>query len=278
VFSMQFSRFTALFVAVSLLLSPPALAEGEDSYEQDVEEETLSAEQLKALHHKMDQDGNGKVSMQEILDFTRAMGKRIAFKDIGPIMEEIDTNKDGKLSLEEHLADIHNQAEGGDEQEMKEVEERKKTEQAKHAAADTNGDGFVDKEELTGLFYPETQPEVLKVTVAATMRQKDSNADGKLSPHEFWQAEDGGDDLSEEEKADFQMLDKDGDGALSAAEVEQWESGLFHSTAAMKKLIEIADTDNDMHVTGDELAAAASALAPTDAHFHLLDWAEHPEL
>eukprot|EP00913_Durusdinium_trenchii_P005363 g5003.t1 len=84
----------------------------------------MSAEQLRALHKKFDQNGDGKVSLTEVLEFARHMSKAIAGKDVASILEEIDTNKDGKLSLQEHLNDLHQQADGGDEEELKELENR----------------------------------------------------------------------------------------------------------------------------------------------------------
>merc|ERR1719183_2527984 len=148
------------------------------------------------------------------MGFSENVGKAIAGKDIGAILEEIDTSKDGALSLEEHLADIQNQADGGDEEEMKELKERLAVEKEKFTAADANGDAHLNSEELTSLFYPETHPGVLGVTIAETMKQKDKDGDGKLTPHEFWEAdvaesEDG--QLTEEENADFRKLDTDGD-------------------------------------------------------------------
>merc|ERR1712217_30246 len=145
------------------------------------------------------------------------------------------------------------------EEEMKELEQRKKIETQKFSAADINGDGFLDATELPALFYPETHSAVLDVTVAETMRQKDLNKDGKLTPKEFWEA-DGADgdegELSEEENADFAKLDIDGDGLLNQRELQEWESGKFHTAGAMKKLIEIVDKNNDIHFTTEELAHA----------------------
>merc|ERR1711920_463963 len=209
------------------------------------------------------------------------VGKAIAKKDITAILEEIDTSKDGKLTLEEHLNDIHNQADGGDEEEMKELEQRKVVEKQKFAAADLNGDGFLDSHELPALFYPETHDAVLQVTVAETMRQKDINKDGKLTPKEFWEADEADGDegeLSEEENADFAKLDTDGDGHLNQRELQEWESGKFHTSEAMKKLIEIVDKNNDMHFTTEELANAREQIAASDAQYHLIEWAEHHEL
>jgi len=252
--------------------------EGDD---QDIEEDSLNADQLRRIHSKFDSNGDGKVSLQEIMAFSDSVGKAIAGKDIGAILEEIDTSKDGTLSLEEHLNDIHNQADGGDEEEKKELEHRKGVEAAKFKAADTNGDGKLSKEELPALFYPETNEGVLSVTVAETMRQKDKNSDGKLSAKEFWESDqmDGDDsDLSEEEKADFARLDTNGDGSIDTQELRAWESGRFHTEDAMKKLFDVTDKNSDMHITSEELVEARDQIAASDAQYHLIEWAEHHEL
>merc|ERR1712129_91342 len=136
-----------------------------------------------------------------------------------------------------------------------------------------------DGNELPALFYPEVHQGVLQVAVAATMRQKDLDGDGKLSPKEFWEAHDiEGDELSEEEKSDFAKLDQDQDGSLNEAELSAWEAGVFHTSEALKKMIEIADTDNDMHITAEELVAAAEQISISDAQYHLIEWVEHEEL
>jgi len=251
-------------------------AEG-DYDDQDIEEDSLTADQLRRMHAKFDQNGDGKVSLQEIMAFSESMGRAIAGKDMGAILEEVDTNKDGTLGLEEHLKDIHSQADGGDEEEMKELERRKGVETAKFTAADANHDGQLDKNELPSLFYPETHEGVLAVTVSETIRQKDANKDGLLSAKEFWG--DGDDsELSDEEKADFAKLDTNGDGSLDATELRHWESGRFHTEDAMKKLFDAADKDSDLHITGDELAEARETIAASDAQYHLIEWAEHHEL
>lgn len=256
--------------------------EGEEDFDdQDIEEESLTEAQLKALHSKFDQDGDGKVSLVEVMSFAHEMGKAIAARDIHAILEEIDTSKDGKLSLEEHLNDIQNQADGGDEEEMKELENRKRIEAQKFRAADRDGDQYLDVNEVAALFYPETHEPVLSVTVAETMRQKDTNHDGKLSAHEFWEADimDGDDgQLSEEEMQDFAKLDLNGDGFVDLNELRAWESGRFHTEEAMKKIFEIADKDSDMHVTADELAKAREQISVSDAQYHLIEWVEHNEL
>jgi len=275
-------RALLMLAAVIGIYCQEAGAQAEGDYDdQDIEEDSLTPDQLRKMHAKFDQNGDGKVSLQEVMAYSASMGKKIAGRDISAILEEVDTDKDGTLSLQEHLNDIHNQADGGDEAEMKELEHRKGIETAKFQAADSSADGKLDKTELPALFYPETHEGVLSVTVGETMRQKDVNKDGKLSAKEFWESEqmDGDDsDLSEEEKADFARLDADGDGALNVDELRAWESGRFHTEDAMKKLFDVADKDHDLHLTGDESAEARELIAASDAQYHLIEWAEHHEL
>eukprot|EP00440_Ansanella_granifera_P063399 gb/GFBE01068744.1/.p1 GENE.gb/GFBE01068744.1/~~gb/GFBE01068744.1/.p1 ORF type:complete len:281 (+),score=102.88 gb/GFBE01068744.1/:1-843(+) len=280
---MALRRKLLLCMGLALLVTPAVLGQDEDDVvdDQDIEEEAMTKEQLRALHGKFDSNKDGKVSLSEILTFARDMSKAIAGKDVAAILEEIDTNKDGKLSLQEHLNDIHNQADGGDDEEMKELEKRKVVEAEKFRAADDNGDELLTTAEVASLFYPETHAGVLEVSVRETLRQKDHDGDGVLTAKEFWEfsvegAED--DQLSEEEIQDFQKLDKDGNGVLDHNELKAWESGLFHTEAAMVRLLEIADKDGDMHATLQELENAREELAASDAQYHLIEWAEHHEL
>merc|ERR1719389_877132 len=109
----------------------------------------------------------------------------IARKDIHTILDEMDLNRDQKLSLEELLKDVEAQAEGADEEEMKEMAGRKELETKKFKAADGDGDGLLDIKELPALFYPEIHEGVLALTVEATLKSKDKNGDGKLTIKEL---------------------------------------------------------------------------------------------
>jgi len=266
------------------LVAVPVLGQDEEEDvvdDQDIEEEAMSPQQLRGLFEKFDKNKDGKVTLQEIMSFASTMSAAIAEKDSKSIIEEIDTNKDGKLSLDEHLSDLANQADGGDDEEMKELEKRKVTETAKFHAADVDGDGSLTTSEIGALFFPEVNPKVLQISVMSTLEMKDKDGDGTLTPKEFWEfAEMGGaeEELTEEEVQDFQKLDKDGNGLLDLGELTAWESGVFHTENAMLKLLEISDKDGDMAVTLKELENAREELAASDAQYHLIEWAEHHEL
>lgn len=245
-----------------------------------IEQDALTSEQMRGMHKKIDQNSDGKVSLAEVMKFSDEMRKRIAVRDIGAVLGEIDSNKDGKLSLDELLKDMEQWGEG-DEEDKKEAEARKELEKAKFKVADENQDGLLDIQELPSLFYPETHDGSLELTAKSTMKQKDLDGDGVLTAKEFWEGDvvEGEDiSISDEEQADFRKLDKNGDSKLSLEELKLWESGRFHTEEAMKKLFEIADKDSDMHVTSEELDAAREQIAASDAHYHLMEWAEHHEL
>lgn len=266
-----------IFIFTCLLTLLADVAWGQD----DLEEDAISKQQLRSLFAKFDANQDGKVSLTEIMTFARSMGRSIANKDIGAIVEEVDTNRDGQLSLDEHLSDIINQADGGDEEELKMLEIRKRVETQKFRAADADGDGVLSLSEIASLFYPETYEPVLDVSVQETMRQKDQDGDGALDPKEFWEfhPEDGDDQqLSEEEISDFQRLDRNSDGVLDIVELKQWESGVFHTEAAMIRILEIADKDGDMHASLAEFEDARQEIASSDGQYHLIEWAEHLEL
>jgi len=232
------------------------------------------------MHSKIDADKNGKVSLAEILSYSAHMRKIIAKKDIHTVIDEMDADKDGKLSLPELLKDMEQWGEEGEEDKAQAVK-RKDLETAKFKAADSDNSGLLDGDELPALFYPETHDGVLTMTAASTLKSKDTDGNGELTPKEFWEGDavDGEDlAISEEEQADFSKLDTDSSGQLNLQELKAWESGSFHTEEAMKKLFELADQDSDMMVSADELDTARQLIAGSDAQYHLMEWAEHAEL
>merc|ERR1712066_1074160 len=107
---------------------------------------------------------------------------------------------------------------------------------AKFDMADENGDGYLQLNELPAAFFPETHAGSLELSVKSTMKEKDTDADGKLTPKEFWQG-DAGDEISQEDIDDFQKMDTNGDGMFDEEELKAWESGRFHTEEAMRKIL-----------------------------------------
>jgi len=269
--------FCALFGILAVVANAQ---EDDDGPDEALYQDALTSDQLRSMHSKIDQNRDGQISMQEIIEYSHNMRKVIAKKDISTVIDEMDTDKDGKLSLMELLKDMEQWGEEGEEDKAQ-AAQRKELETAKFHAADSDKNGYLDSTELPALFYPETHDGVLEMTAAATLKAKDTNGDGQLTPKEFWEGDAvEGDDLaiSDEEQADFNKLDVDGSGALNLEELKAWESGNFHTEEAMKKLFELADQNSDMSVSADELDKARELIAGSDAQYHLMEWAEHQEL
>jgi Ca2+-binding EF-hand superfamily protein len=277
---MSLSRFlSAASLCVLLATAHAEDFEEEALYEADGAgnmQDAPTKEQLRYLHTRCDADMDGKASVEEMTSCIVEASRALAKKDSESFLEEVDTSGDGKLSLSEHLEEAEAQLAEADREDHAELEDRRQLESAKHAAADTNEDGVLDADEIPSLYYPELSAAVLQVTVEASMRQKDTDGDGLLSPQEFWETADSVDgeevELSSEEKADFEKLDQDEDGLLDLEELMHWETGSHHTQEALKQVFGHADLDEDEHLTSDELANASELFASCDSHIHILQW------
>jgi len=259
-----------------------------DDENDEQEEELLSSDQIQAMHKKIDANGDGKLSMAEILEFSKNTRKAIARKDVDVLMQEMDGNKDGKVSLEEHIKSTFAKPEapeGVTDEEKAEQEDpakektRKELEVSKFHAADANKDKHLDKEELPAVVAPETYDSVLSIVAADILKAKDKNGDKELHPEEFWESDGGEDeDTKGEQSTDFVKLDVDKNGKLNLEEMKHWESGAFHTHDAMKQLFEVADQDSDHHISAEELDNARGPITGSQAASHMQEWAEHHEL
>lgn len=233
------------------------------------------------MHAHFDENMDGKVSVDEILNYSKRNAKDLARRGIRYVFDEMDLSKDGKLSLQEHLEDIRSNRVvevGGEDEVGKETAQSETLEAKKFAAADSNGDGVLDEAELVSLLYPETHDGVLDLAVEETLVAEDVDGDGRLSAKEFWLNDDDPDSEDAEQSVVFARLDADGDGYLSQEELRVWVSGAFRLESSMNTLFEIADSDGDSHVTAEELLSVQETIAELDAHHHLVQWAEHHEL
>jgi len=108
-----------------------------------------------------------------------------------PSFEDMDTNKDGKITQDEIQA-------GQD----KRIEER-------FARFDKNSDGVITKDEI-----PEMPANSPRARFMPDMSKLDKNGDGKISKEEFAEMNKDG------AKEMFTRLDKNGDGAITKEEME----------------------------------------------------------
>jgi len=256
--------------------------EGEDlaHYEDDGKESQLTQKHLRDLHKKFDANNDGKASLHEIMAFAMEKSKAVKAKEIHGIFDEIDSTKDGHLSLEEHLAEYEAEMEEADGEQR---ELLKQHEIEKFKAADSDGDDKLDKHELVAFMNPETHPEVFEIHVQHIFKTQDINKDGKIDKDEWDKTVRREHEHHMDENLDhdgeFKNLDENGDGVIDFTEMKHWESGRFHIEHAMKKLFHVGDKDGDKHMTEHEMAMALDDLEEhVDTHSHLTDWVFHEEM
>lgn len=248
------------------------------------EESKMTTKQIHAVHAKIDANKDGKISLVEVMAFSKLMQHTVAKQDVHTFFEEMDTDKDGKVSLKELHADM-SEWDGDDEGEDNLVEgaKSKALETAKFKAADKDGNGQLNEAELIGFIHPETHDGVLEIGAAATLKSKDTDGDGKLSVQEFHHRDVKDKDehpITDDEQEEFKNVDKNNDGALNLQELKVWESGNHNIEQAMTKLLTTADGDGDKLVTAAELDTYFNLEKGKDADAleHFVEWNEHIEL
>eukprot|EP00927_Polykrikos_kofoidii_P052002 TRINITY_DN45771_c0_g1_i1.p1 TRINITY_DN45771_c0_g1~~TRINITY_DN45771_c0_g1_i1.p1 ORF type:complete len:372 (+),score=74.79 TRINITY_DN45771_c0_g1_i1:166-1116(+) len=260
--------------------------EGDDDSDGDAEEDdedhahVLSREQLTGLHKVLDADGDGHVTLNESLLLIENIRKSLGLRGAREMMARMNISNNGVVALEPFLADVKaGEERSGDD--MSELEAVLKEEKDKFAAADKNKDNLLDESELAELISPATESAVINVMAQETLRRKDHDGDGVLSPHEFFDAylEDGEEgQLTQQEYTDFRLLDTSKDGFLTVDEFRSWESSAFLQENSVKVVFDVADTDRNMRLSHDELIYAAEELSETDSHGMLTEWVDHHEL
>mmetsp|Transcript_136575 Transcript_136575/g.255088 ORF Transcript_136575/g.255088 Transcript_136575/m.255088 type:complete len:274 (-) Transcript_136575:38-859(-) len=270
------------FLAAAVMFSTVHCEDVEDSddpelddpdFEEDTSRPKLTTEQIDKLFALVDAGKKGKVSVKDLMVFSAATRESLANQSSPQIAEHMDTDKDGKLSLSEVLKDLNEMPQ--DEN----VRKRKDLETATFREADVNKDGLLDKDEFPAIFYSDIKQSILKINTQYIIDDKDANGDGRLTITEFWKGvEEAEEPPTEIEEGDFRKVDRDQDGFVDLAEMMIWESGIVHVEDAMQEIVLAADTDNDTHVSREELSKAHDAVRQTDGFFHFADWVKHHEL
>lgn len=251
------------------------MEDGEESDGQDEDGgmekmEAISPEHALALHKKIDANGNGKVSLAEIMDYAHKMRRALAKSELDEVMADSDTNKDGKLDWKEFL---------GDASEISEEDQNEKSKTFKEL--DTNNDQAIDHNELAQMYHHHISDEVEAKLTDIAMKDKDLDKNGKLTLEEFFQHlhAEGEEkvDIPDEDKEVFKKLDTDGSGDLTLKELKAWESNAFQAEEATRKMFEMMDKDKDNHVTAEEMQAAREEVAEHadyEPQMYLTQWAE----
>jgi len=238
--------------------------------EGDAEE--FTEDQFGKLIAQIDADTNGKVSVDEILQFSRKYDKSSAAKKSKDMMKQLDNNTDGTISRIEWLKDLLVVEK---EMDREKFAISRAEEEGKFDAADANNDGKIDGKELEASHQHEH-------AAKTTLSDKDRDHDELLTVKEFLSDEaddaDGKEPTYDEDDLKmFKDLDKDGNGKLDLKELIVWETGQMQTEEAMRDLMKVADANNDQHMTVEEIIDAQGK-DEGNANFYFHDWITHYEL
>jgi len=126
-----------------------------------------------------DRDANGALSLAEFGDFLHPEESE-HMKDIVIVetMEDIDKDKDGKLSVDEYIGDLYRDEGEDTEPSWVESERQQFTE-----FRDKDGDGFMDKEEVRAWIVPEDYDHAA-AEAKHLLAEADGDGDGQLTKEE----------------------------------------------------------------------------------------------
>jgi len=224
------------------------------------------------LHDMADSDRNGKASIEELEEFTHSMQRRSAEKHVASAFTSMDINGDRKLSEEEASLLL-----GEISQDEWKSSSEKNMQDGKFVALDKNRDAHLSLDEFKRFIIPDTSEEAITKAVHERMSLKDVNNDEQLSLDEFV-----GEGKTEHAKIGiismFKQADSDGNGHLSRDEMKALQNGSVHAKHMAAKIVKLADTDDDLHVTINELHTAHANLKRDDINLHMAQWAYQLDL
>lgn len=223
---------------------------------------------LQVLAKTMDVDGNGFVDETELTNWVEKSMISLDNEEVNERLTELDTNNDQKVSWEEYMEDSFPDRDAKD----LDPDDRKLMEEDKlyFKAADLDGDGKLNREELSAFLNPENYKHMHKVLVEVTMVEKDLNKDGAIDLKEFLgeMADNQHSDWYTAEKDRFMAeYDTNGDGVLRGDEVRRWliPDAKMVAQQEAAHLISGADKDNDGKLTIAEIVDAYKLFVGSEA-------------
>nr|ACO14884.1 Calumenin precursor [Caligus clemensi] len=227
-----------------------------------------SRARLGAIVDKIDMDGNGYVTQDELQAWIKFTQQRYINEDVEK--QWSSQNPDGKTALkwEEYRKNVYGFLD--DEQGTEEEDEASNLTYAKMQSrderrwrtADRNGDGSHDKDEFKCFLHPEDADHMRDIVVIETLEDIDADSDSKISLEEYikdmykGESDDTEPDWVKAEREQFkEFRDVNGDGFMDHDEVENWivPADFDHSQAEAKHLIFESDTDNNSQLTKIEI-------------------------
>ncbi|CAB3363717.1 Hypothetical predicted protein [Cloeon dipterum] len=213
---------------------------------------------LRILLTKMDRNKDGQIERKELHSWILRSFRLLSEEEAEEKFEDVDENRDGKVTWEEHLEDAYGGTVVEDIQMHEPNVKMLQDDRELFNAADKNKDGYLNKQEFSLFSSPEEHPEMHDIILNHTLSEKDTNRDGHLTFQEFIGERASNQDkewlISEKEKFDSEY-DKNKDGRLDKAELLAWVVPSDDEIAEEEvvHLFASADDDHDDFLSFDEV-------------------------
>lgn len=224
-----------------------------------------SKERLGKIVEKIDSDGDGLVTQDEMTMWIKHTQRRWVYEDVDRQWTGHDIDGDGSVSWEEYrnatYGFLAEEAQGGEEDGFN-YKQMLGRDERRFKAADVDGDGQASKEEFTAFLHPEEFEHMKDIIVTETMEDIDKNGDGFIDLNEYigdMYNQAGESEEPEWVKTERQQFtdfrDTNKDGKMDKEETMAWilPSDYDHAEAEARHLVYESDSDKDGKLSKEEI-------------------------
>ncbi|XP_026643593.1 reticulocalbin-1 isoform X2 [Microtus ochrogaster] len=162
----------------------------EDSKTFDQLSPEESKERLGKIVDRIDSDGDGLVTTEELKVWIKRVQKRYIYDNVAKVWKDYDRDKDEKISWEEYKQATYgyylgNPAEFQDSSDHLTFKKMLPRDERRFKASDLDGDLTATREEFTAFLHPEEFEHMKEIVVLETLEDIDKNGDGFVDQDEY---------------------------------------------------------------------------------------------